>query len=213
MLATSKLALLGAGGTAYFAAVFALLHVLDPITDAVGRAGSEYVLGPFGILMTSCYLALAGALIALALAFARVLRGRAAPALLLLAGLGLVVAAIFPTDRGVVATTVTGTIHNFAGLGTFIAVLIAVMMLTRAMGKDPRFSGSGRWLGVLSLCVVASFAVLFLVSGPFVSIGIFGIAQRLFLACVSSWLLVAALQLRATARPGPVAAVSTAASA
>lgn len=209
MLATSTLALLGAGGTAYFAAVFALLHLLDPATDAVGRAGSEYVLGPYGILMTSCYLALAGAVIALAIAYARMLGGRAAPALLLLAGVGLVIAAMFPTDRGVVATTVTGTIHNFAGLGTFIAVLIAVISLTRATGKDPRFSGSGRWLGVLSLCAVASFAVLFLVSGPFVSLGIFGIAQRLFLACVSAWLVVAALQLRAAARPGPAAAMPT----
>ena len=197
MAGPKNLALIGAAAAAYFAVVFASLHVLDPGTDPVGRAGSEYVLGPYGVLMTSNFLALAVGLLALALAFARVLDRRAAPSLLLVASLGFVVAAIFRTDRGVVATTATGTIHNFAGIGSFVAILVAALWLSRVMGRDPRFASSARGLLLMSYCVAGSFAVLFLVAGPLAATGVFGLAQRLLIASVLAWLFVAALRMRA----------------
>ena len=209
MITTSRLAVVGALGVAYFGTVFALLHVLDPATDAVGRAGSEYVLGPYGVLMTSCYLALAVSLVALAIAFARSLGRRVAPGLLLFAAFGLVLSSIFPTDRGVVAVTTTGMIHNFAGLGSFISILIAELSLSRAIRHDARFASSAGVLASLSFVVGASFVVLFFVAGPFASTGLFGAAQRLFLAGALSWLFLAALRLREVGDQGTMRSVST----
>ncbi|HEV8535359.1 MAG TPA: DUF998 domain-containing protein [Candidatus Limnocylindria bacterium] len=122
MFSTARLATIGAISVVYCAAALVALHVLDPSTDAIGRASSEYVLGPYGYLMTSVYLALALALTVLAVAFARTLARRRPVAPLVIATLTLVVSSIFPTDRGLVPVTPSGTIHNIAGLLGFISL-------------------------------------------------------------------------------------------
>jgi hypothetical protein len=196
LFATARLATIGTISVAYCAAVLAALHLLDPATDAIGRASSEYVLGPYGYLMTSVYLVLALALIVLAAAFTHALARRRAAAPLVIASATLVVSSIFPTDRGLVAVTPSGTIHNVAGLVGFISLVVATVWLTRSLARDARFADRARTLRIVSPAVVVAFVANFLAAGPLAGLGVFGLAQRTVIGLVLLWLFAAALQLR-----------------
>jgi hypothetical protein len=201
MITVAQLGLISTLGVAYFGFVFALLHFLDPATDAVGRAGSEYVLGPYGVLMTTCFLALGLALATVAAAFGRVLPASRAWAGFAIAAVGLVVVAVIPTDRGVAATTTSGLIHNLTGLVSFLAVVISEVGLSRAMRHNTRLAAYANGFSRLALLATATFVLVFLAAGPFVSVGVFGLAQRLFLACALLWIFLASLRLRAISMP------------
>jgi hypothetical protein len=197
----ARLGLVAALGVAYFGFVFTLLHFLDPATDAVGRAGSEYVLGPYGILMTTCFLALALAFAATAAAFARVLPASRAWAGFAIAAVGLAVVAVIPTDRGVTATTTSGLIHNLTGVLSFLAIVISEIGLSRAMRHDTRLAAHARGFWRMAILATAAFVLVFLAAGPLAAVGVFGLAQRLFLACALLWIFLASRRLRASSMP------------
>lgn len=205
MSTSFRLGVLASAAAAYAGLAFASLHLLDPATDAIGAAGSEYVLGPYGPVMISVYLAIGLAFAAIALGYARVLGTRIASVLLLLGTAALVVSSIFPTDRGLVPSTTTGVIHNISGLSAFLCALVASVAIGRAAGWDPRYSASAGLLRVLSGVIVAAFVVMFVISGPLASTGLFGLAQRTFIGTVLLWLIAAGSAL-SSAQPAPVRA-------
>jgi len=118
-----------------------------------------------------------------------------------IAAVGLVVVAVIPTDRGVAATTTSGLIHNLTGLVSFLAVVISEVGLSRAMRHNTRLAAYANGFSRLALLATATFVLVFLAAGPFVSVGVFGLAQRLFLACALLWIFLASLRLRAISMP------------
>ena len=93
------------------------LHVLSPDLEPRSRRLSEYANGPYGYLMTLAFLTLGAGLLALAVALhdrrRRVWLPWPVPPGLAIAGIGMVVSGLFPTDPGS-ANSMRETIHSQA---------------------------------------------------------------------------------------------------
>src|SRR5918998_161907 len=96
---TAGLVSAAAGGT--FVLLLGTVHVVQPELDPTWRFLSEYALGRGGWLMTAAFVALAVSLLAGVVTVARSVRtwpGRVGLALLVVAAVGILLAAAFPTD-------------------------------------------------------------------------------------------------------------------
>jgi hypothetical protein len=203
-------------GTGVFVAGLALLHVLQPDLDPRWRYPSEYALGEHGWLMTAAFLGLGVAFLAAARALAgfshgRRLTRRAAQALLLIAGSGPFVAAVFQTDPITVppeAATTTGTLHQ-TGASLSAAIPLAVLLVWLVLRRQPGWARIR--LPVLSASLIAlasSVAAAVVVAGyadsPHGPERLDGLALRVELASTSMWLLVlAGAVAHVGASPGP----------
>ncbi|MEV0237493.1 DUF998 domain-containing protein [Nonomuraea sp. NPDC050786] len=90
----AKLAEAGIAGILVFVGLVTTLHVIDPDRDPISITVSEYVLGPYGRLLSFAALAFGLGVLALTAAIAATLpspRPRAGLTLLATAGLGMVV--------------------------------------------------------------------------------------------------------------------------
>lgn len=197
--ARGALAWLAIAGLAWFAAAIVLLHALRPDVDIVARVTSEYAVGRFGVLMTSAYLAMATALLALGVGLRRALGTRSAGIVFLyLAALGVTVAAFFPIDVGApTPVTSTGRIHRLAAIVGFLSMTLAPLLLGRRFRADARWRDLAvpAWLaGGLGLLGFAAIQLLLLERG------LAGAAQRAILVLVVAWMLAVALRLIAPGR-------------
>jgi hypothetical membrane protein len=189
----------------YYAVAVVALHVLRPEYDPVSRVTSNYVVGPYGYLMTATFFAFAAALFVLSFGLSRVLampaQSRLGLALLVAAGLGVVVAGIFPTDvtPDDSPVTATGVVHILAALAAFVCVVVASLLVSKNVDRDPRWRAFRRPAFMLAIAILAGFAV-FVVAQP---LGGRGIGQRIFLGTVLLWIFFMAVHLRAAAKPGP----------
>lgn len=185
-------------GVALFLSITIVLHLLQPDLDPAGRFVSEYAPGPTGWLMNVAFVALAVALASFAVAFGRQLRppfrSRAAGILFAVAALGILVSGAFNSDLQTDSVmTTSGAIHDLAGFAAFLTMLpamVAVAGRLRTHRPEHKLSLS---LTVHAWVVIALFvAMLFL----FEPRGLVGLGQRLFLATMLGWHLVAAGALR-----------------
>lgn len=185
------------GSLAYYVAVLALLHWLRPDVDPIARVTSEYAVGPYGYLMVSTFLVLSLALVALAMGLARSLAAPARSwpwvALLILAGLALAVAALFPVDVGAVRPiTPSGWVHRIAAIVVFPSLSTGVLLLS-AQFKAHRQWRDLAWFGTLvGLAGLMLFAGILLF---FLERGLAGAAQRVFLALVIAWMVLVASRM------------------
>ena len=105
-------------GFVYFIAALVLMHLVRPDYTPIDHMISDYAVGSGGWIMTTAFVALAAGCLTLAMAMLRVgpasWSARAGTALLMVAGVGLVVTAIFPTDLETAPTTPTGDIHTLS---------------------------------------------------------------------------------------------------
>jgi len=195
------LALIAIGGILYFIVAVAILHILRPELNPISHAVSNYAIGPFGLLMTIAFFALALSEFALALGLARSLtasRGARLSVLLLsLAGIGMVVTGIFPGD---VKTphppgTTTALIH-WAGAGiSFLSLMIATFLLSNCFKMDRQWQSFQRPAFALSIAIVLALIVF----GISAIIDWVGIGERIYIATCLLWLLIASLRLRSIA--------------
>jgi len=168
--------------------ILGLLHVVSPEVDPVTRPVSEYALGEFRWLASTRTLAEGVGAIALAVAL---LLERAVPrvdraaALLLLAfGLLKLAMPLFPVDALGMPATSAGQIHNILGNVTFFLFPLAALLLFRALGR------MGSRLAPAIAVVLAVSTVGVLVGN---AVGVYGLAQRAYLALSAVWQLLAAL--------------------
>lgn len=175
-----------------FPAVVVVLSVMNHDTySGVSQAMSELVLGPGGWLMTVAFVSLgAGSVLLARDLWTAVSHARAAAALLALTGiLDLVSAAFHTTTHGQPDTT-SSTIHQIAGVLTFL-ILIAVMFATAVAFRRDR---SWRWFaGPTLVWAVLAVGAFFLV--PILGDDRFGLAQRIFVGVVLSWLITLSILL------------------
>jgi hypothetical membrane protein len=192
-----------------YAVIDIVLQALPPHYSVVTDAESDLAVGPFGWVMRVNFAAravMSGCLVAaVALAprqsgprqpVARPSRARPAGAVLLaVAGLCSAALVFFPTDInragefGMTPRTATGYAHVLFATTGFVAVLVAMALLTRWMGRPALPSAffvvalAGLVLLALSLAAVPQAA---------------GLTERLCLVGILGWAFAAGLRLRRT---------------
>lgn len=174
----------------FLVAVIALLMLapeIDPIRSGISfYALTEYsnIIGIALTLVGASGIALAIALWPITSSFS----GRVGLVLLIAWGITSILAGAFPLDAPSTAPTLSGSIHNMAGLN-FLLIAPALLLIdrTRTTLANPAQSRTNTFW--LSWLVLISAILLFTFNGPLASIGIGGLIQRLYWVVLALWLL------------------------
>lgn len=205
----ARLVRFGAGA---FVGGLLVLHVLQPELDPRWRYPSEYALGEHGWVMAVAFAGLGVAFLGAARAVGRLGSGRRltkrlAQTLLVVSGLGPLVAAAFETDPITApsdSATTTGTLHQVgASLSAAIpfAVLLVLLVLRRHHSwKSIRLPVLTSSVVALASSLGAAAVVAAYADAPHDPGRLDGLALRLELACTSAWLLILAWALTQLAR-------------
>jgi hypothetical protein len=208
----AKLAEAGIAGILGFVTLVASLHVIDPDRDPISITVSEYVLGPYGWLLSFAALAFGLGVLALTTAIAATLpspRPRTGLTLLTLAGLGMVVVGAFPTDpidpTDPRFVTASGMIHAAAGILAFTCFALAGPLLTR---PTVNATSTTRLKG-LTFLPPAGYALFWAtgildnqLGGLLDNRSATGLGERLMAVTFVIWLIAAALGIRRAMRQG-----------
>lgn len=199
---------LAIGGTVAALSFLGALHVLSPEFDPAWRMVSEYANGRYPWVLSLMFACWGISTCALAYAIRGELRSipaRIGLSLLVLAGVGEAMAAVFDLNNV--------TMHNVAGVFGMGCLPIAAVIISITLGRTPAWSDARRsllvsanltWISVLLL--VASFVLMvstFTATGlptpaqapkvlPTGVIGLVGYANRLLVLCYYLWVIVLA---------------------
>ena len=200
----SALATLAIVGQLFLLASAWLLPLVSEYT-IVGDSISEMVLGQYGFVQTLAFLIAGVGIIGLAYAIRRLTVGTwgsLTGALLIgVHGVGALLVALFPTDRidtpaDIWAQSTTSMIHTIVALGSFVAVVVGMVILAWT------FSRAGRWRDItLWAALLATGGVSLLLGqittqqGPWV-----GLLQRMFVTVTAGWVILVAFRVRALAK-------------
>ncbi|HET8614247.1 MAG TPA: DUF998 domain-containing protein [Actinomycetales bacterium] len=189
-VSTRTLALTSATSLSAFAAVVVLLNLVQHSDySARSQAMSELALGRGGGLMLVAFVLMGAGTFALAVVLRRELpHATIAPVVLAVAALLDVVSAFFHTNRTGEPATTTSTIHQIAGISTFVLVMVAIVATVRHLRRSPRWSPYTVPTVCWSLVCIAAFFLI-----PVLGDASFGLAQRIFVATWLSWMITAAL--------------------
>jgi hypothetical protein len=174
----------------YYVSTILLLHVLRTDYDPGYRYLSEYVVGPYGALMTSTFFDLSVGSMALSFGLWRSVSSklRFLPGLLLWLtwGFAIFLAGIYPGDLQGVPQTRIGQIHNQMGMVAFSSATLALPLLSLPLRWEQR------WRSLWRATVVLSFAVIvcFFTWDPLEAFRLGGLAQRVFLSITLTWMLI-----------------------
>ncbi|MEO9079014.1 MAG: DUF998 domain-containing protein [Rhodanobacter sp.] len=155
---------------------------------------SFYLLGPWGNWLQAAYVVLALALVALGAGYYLDRRGQrrsAAPWLLFCcAGIGLCVTALAHSNLPGSPPKLEGFVHGVAAQAAFLCVTVAMLLQSCWLRAEPcwRFRGH-LLLGLAGLCFVAIWVDALWRGMPR------GLEQRLVIALILTWLLLAAAGL------------------
>jgi len=186
----------------FLAAAIGLL-LLAPEVNPMHSGISFYALTKYSpvIDLALALVGIAGISLAIALwSLTPSIAGRVGIALLIAWGCASILAGIYPLDAPDAAPTLSGSIHNMAGLNFLLVFPAALLVeLTRSTLTAAGTRTSTYWLAWLLLIAAI---LLFTFNGPLSFLGIGGLVQRLYWAILSSWLLLKARQvLQAGAMP------------
>ena len=191
-------ATLSLGCLIYAALALVALHILRPDLTPRTNFISNYAVGPYGWVMTSCFCAMSLGVTLLAIGLISQgmpnLLARIVVALLLIAGVGLLGAAIFPTDLPGAPYTRAGDIHEKSFLINVSSLLLATVAFALGYSRDSRWCPHTRVLAMLSVATCLAFIVQFLTlhkGAPY------GLANRLFALTLLTWLTFVAFGMRA----------------
>jgi membrane-associated phospholipid phosphatase len=170
----------------------AVLHLLRPDLEAADHRISEYALGRWGAVMAVGFVSIGLGVLVLARLLARAGGpwSRLVPAVLAIAGIGMVVSAIFGTDperSGAAADTV----HSLASAIATMALIVAALLWTFGRGglTEARRRPVAAGLALLT-------AVLGAISPLLHRSSLTGLSQRLLWLCLLVWLVMTAWQNR-----------------
>ncbi len=179
----------------YYASANALLHVLRTDYDPGYRYLSEYVVGPYGTLMTSTFFVLSIGSLALAFGLWRSVSSklRFLPGLLLWLtwACAVFLAGICPGDLQESPQTRIGQIHDQMGMIAFPSASLALPLLSIPMRWEQSWRSVWRVALALSLVAVACFFAMDWLAG----IRLAGLAQRMFLATALAWMFILSRRL------------------
>ncbi len=188
------------GAVLYIVVALVVLHFLRPEYDPVERVISNYAIGPYGFLMTIVFLALAIGMLSLAFGIYKgvvpAARSGGGLILLVVAGLGTLPVALFPTDVTPEDLPITsvGTIHVLAAVASLALFVVASLLLSRRLKNDEKWSSFQPTLWGIALAGLVAFMVLFIIKALNLPIG--GIAQRVSYLIALLWLFLTGNHLR-----------------
>jgi len=186
------------GFVAYSIIALALLHVLRPDYAPASNFISNYAVGPFGWIMATWFLAQAGGMLLLSAGLSR--SGLRSPAsrmamfLMVIAALGLVVSAIFPTDIPGAPDTRAGDIHDNSFLVIVGCVLLMSLLLPIGFGSHPRWRSFRATAWTLAALIIIAFVIQFATMQEGMP---YGLANRFFVVVLFAWELATMMRLRA----------------
>jgi len=192
-------------GTAALALLaLAALHILKPEVHPSRNMISQYALGRHGWLMALCFAAFAAASACLVFALITALPSllaRIGLVFLLIAAIGLAIAARFPMDPVSIPPgqrSFSGKMHGVSFLMGVPCQLLAVLLVSLALSSHPAY-GSLPLLALTAivwLSLAAMIAIMLRVGpghGPNPNIPrMFGWSNRLFMVAYGVWLMVVA---------------------
>lgn len=188
----------------YFVVALVLLHAIRPDYTVVDHMISDYAVGWQGWIMTTAFLSASLGCLALALGLFRdgpvSWLGRIGAALLIVASIGLVVTALFPTDLETAPSTRSGDIHAISFLVNIVSVLLSSICLGLSYGGSPHWRTRRTPALVFAGVMLAAFVAQALTlhrGAPY------GITNRLFVVVLMAWLISNSFWLKAAMRENP----------
>lgn len=186
---------------AYSAMALLTLHFLRPDYAPATNFISNYAVGRYGWIMTTWFLGMSCGLLTLAAGlYTNGLRSIVASLgifLLIIAAIGLVVSAIFPTDAPGAPSTSSGAIHDMSFLVNVGSILIATVLLSVSFGAHPVWRSYRRTAWILTSLIFIGFVVQFLTLHKGMP---YGLANRFFVVVLFAWLFAVSFRLRAPPR-------------
>ena len=180
-----------------------VLHLVRTDLDPFGHVLSEYANGRYGVIMTAVFYGtgLASAALGWRLRSALEWHGItvAAPVLLMLAGVALIVGGVFEVGLPDAPESVAEAIHSYASIGAFVLLTVAMLLVAWACRNDIRWQSYRPVATLLALTVLTAAA-----GSPLADRTPWpGAAQRVLGGTVLLWLVLTALRIRSNAfRPG-----------
>lgn len=180
---------------ALFVIFLGSLHLLEPEFDPTWRFISEYALGNFGWMMALAFATIAISLASAGVAiFSRVqnLVGMLGLAIVLLAVIGLIIAALFKTDPIFTSRdemTSSGQMHVFGASLDYSP--LAFLLLSFSLARHVEWFSVKKWLfltSVLSIALTIGFIATIPVDGDF-GPGVYsGLVGRFLMLSYLGWL-------------------------
>lgn len=191
---TGRIALAGIVAPPTFFTIMMVLGLVTPGYDWVARYGSELSLGRLGWIMIANFVALGAVELALAAALGRTIGNRVsgwvATGAVGLIGAAFVVAGVCVTDPAKLvhgAHSWHGIVHAFMAVVIFfIATPIAALAMARRVRRQRRFA---------IYCGLTAVATPALLVATFASGNLLGLAERIVIAVVLTWLTILAREL------------------
>ncbi len=167
----------------YHALAMVSLHVLVPEVSPLSDMVGDYLSSPSQLLSRTTFLALAGALASLAFG----LRPALPSGLRSSVATGLIVVAI-PAFVGV--AMLPGSANQIARVAQ-PAMVLTIIMFSLVLRGEPPWRSVGAWLLVIPALLVFLF-VITIATGYLISIGLGGLANRLVLVLIYTWVVLVA---------------------
>jgi hypothetical protein len=184
-------------GVSVFIGIILVLHVIHPEFDPSKRFMSEYVLGNYGWLLNiACLGNLIGSIaltIAVYLAYPPPVRSWICIICLGIAAIS-VLTNFFPTDLHGKAVTVSGHIHNLGAFGGTLAILVVMLVLSIRLHVLGLLQGFYRMLLLLAILAPIVFLTMLIIVDRIP--GLVGIAQRIYVAIILTWMIVISYGIR-----------------
>lgn len=181
----------------YFSVALIAMHALRPDYTPIDHMISDYAVGRSGWLMTTAFVALGFGCLSLSLGLWRAGPKRASASigklLLIVACLGLMVTATFPTDLETAKDTLHGTIHTVSFLVNIVSISVAALTISLSFGADSRWKGARLPALLIVIALLGAFVVQYLTlhrGAPY------GFTNRAFVLIVMSWLFFVAYHLK-----------------
>ncbi len=192
---------LAIGCFSYSVIALLLLHLLRRDYDPRIHMISDYAVGPYGWVMTTCFLAMGcGLLMLLRGLFRHGPRSGVAKIgtlLLVIPAIGVGVSAMFPTDLLGAPSTRSGEIHDMSFLVNIVGIMLSAVLVSFSFGSDSRWRTYQRTALVLALLLVIAFGLQLLTLRRGMP---YGYTNRLFVIVLFGWLFDTAIRLRAVER-------------
>ncbi|MGH3450278.1 MAG: DUF998 domain-containing protein [Haloechinothrix sp.] len=161
-------AVLGLIGLGLSVVLMSSLHIVasgqvNPISttlsDYVYARGAEWMFGASVVCM-----AIGGAGAFAGLTRAHLLPGMPARVVLVTALVGLLLVALFPTDRGVAVVSLSAQIHRYSAAVVFVCVPIVGLLVAAHADRWTHLAACGRWLRRSAFVTAAVLAVVLITS-------------------------------------------------
>lgn len=172
-------------------------HVSQAISE-LGGEGAEYAL-----LQNINFLAIGVFTLGFAWALARVLGGSIVGPLLIGAFglLSSIANGLLPCDLGCEGQTTVGLLHNITGITGFVAAIAGMLVLARRWRTDPRWQSHAGFTRGAAFVALAGL-IVFIAMKASGAEAVDGLAQRVFVGALLTWITVTAVRLYGEAGRG-----------